>query len=799
MSEQRENEPDPSAFRRAIRRWRLWWRYQLRTIPLREPLRRTRLLRIPEQDVRWRATQLKTGRALGRVYLSTLRISEQGRIARARLPERIEPARTTLALLRLQLPLLAALVVLIAFGYGLDQGARHLSPEITHALGITNWLEHNFSKPSDATLAILLAAAAGGTATILGLILSITLIAWQTTADRYRSTSIVSFLLRERIGSSVVRLLALAFAYSLWVLALFETQPHRPYASMVLALVLATAAVLSLISYRRAGLLGYLPASIANSLRRDMLAALARARRRGSGRSVQDHSRRVVAEDLQIYRDLLERLIREGDPTDISAGLDELRAVLNHYVTVKHQLDPGSLFFVRHGERLPPAGGAEIEEQIVAEGLMNPTQQVADSHWLERNIADTVRPVASSPLVASPPVAEALLQLWAESMQLAWYLEDPEAVEMIFNEVEQIGTNPRIRASERGAEQLMTTPWLLVEAVGNGLRTTPEQILATNPWDGERRLRRLPWAAQQDARRLGALVRAEQAIAGGVITPDRVMIAEVGSWRQTRLGQTRHELIDRALALCRTQLYALNADDAGASVVARMTIRLLLRLTHHDLALPDLTGIPAALLTVIERADGATAQDLRQDAGRAARRFAQAGEWAAAYGMLRVYAAATVLARAVEQDETQSIRLTFDMLNLAACIHGWGEYHQHPGHAMEVARFVQGPFVQLDRLAEMLENHQMPIMLLPTVTYHRWFQPLIHAVRELPERAVRDGGIGYSVEKDHPSPLIARSEMLFGPEECLEDLVEQTVKVREDTRVRLLTVLQMALRIRESR
>jgi uncharacterized membrane protein len=76
-------------------------------------------------------------------------------------------------------------------------------------------LRSTFTRPSAETLRIVLAAAAGGTATILGLVLSISLISWQATADRYRSTSIVAFLLRERLGSAVMRLLALGFAYSL--------------------------------------------------------------------------------------------------------------------------------------------------------------------------------------------------------------------------------------------------------------------------------------------------------------------------------------------------------------------------------------------------------------------------------------------------------------------------------------------------------------------------------------------------------------------------------------------------------
>src|SRR5206468_3568640 len=185
--------------------------------------------------------------------------------------------------------------------------------------------------PSADTLRNLLAASAGGTATILGLVLSISLIAWQATADRYRSTTVVAFLLRERTGAAVVRLLALAFAYSLWVLALFEVLGRTPYVSAAAALALSTAAVLSLISYRQAGLLGYLPRNIALGLRAEVARELSRAHRPGAGRSVADYCRRVVASDLQIFDDLIRRLLADGDASDLAAYIDELGHTLTHY------------------------------------------------------------------------------------------------------------------------------------------------------------------------------------------------------------------------------------------------------------------------------------------------------------------------------------------------------------------------------------------------------------------------------------------------------------------------------------
>ena len=79
-------------------------------------------------------------------------------------------------LLGRQRALLAGLLALIVVGAGLDVLLRELGPHVAHALGVEGWLRSTFTRPSAETLRIVLAAAAGGTATILGLVLSISLI-----------------------------------------------------------------------------------------------------------------------------------------------------------------------------------------------------------------------------------------------------------------------------------------------------------------------------------------------------------------------------------------------------------------------------------------------------------------------------------------------------------------------------------------------------------------------------------------------------------------------------------------------
>jgi hypothetical protein len=288
------------------------------------------------------------------------------------------------------------------------------------------------------------------------------------------------------------------------------------------------------------------------------------------------------------------------------------------------------------------------------------------------------------------------------------------------------------------------------------------------------------------------MIAAEIEIAGRVITPHSEMIAELRAWREPRLHTTRSELIARAVQLCRTQLATPEAQEsAGGAVIARMTIRVLLRLAHHGQPLPEIDDLAGPLLSAIEHAGATDAEDLRRDGGRGARVLAQVGQWPAAYTLLRIACFATLRAQMTAEAQ-RALALTFDNLFLAACVHGWGEYHQQPDHVARAGVFVQRPFANLDGVAAMLENHGLELML-PMITYIRWFQPLVLTVHELPDRAVDDGGIGFSVEKDHPSPLIAHSTLLFGAEQCLEDLVQAVMRIRGRERETLLAVLTAML------
>ncbi len=764
--------------RLAVRRWRLWWRYQLRRLRWRGSLRRLRLLREPGDEVAFAKAQLWIGRRLGDSYLRFDRLKERAKISWARLPDRAQPATTTAGLVRRQLPLLAGLLVLILLGGGLDALAREGGRELVEAIGVGEWLRDTFTLPSEETLRNLLAASAAGTATVLGLVISISLITWQATADRYRSSTIVAFLLRDATGSAVVRLLALGFAYSLWVLATLELFGHPPYVSAALALLICTAAILSLISYREVGLLGYLPSRIANSLRRDAIREIKRAMRKNAGRSVEAGSRHLVAGDVVIFEDLIRRLLREESAPDLAVCVHQLGAVLAFYMTHKHSLEPRSLFFARREERL---GGAalDIEESIVSEGLMNPTTEAPDHLWLEREILQALAVVADSEQISEPEVAEALSRTWGYALQYGWHLEDTEALDLVFEQVMKAFEHDAWRKERALAEDLMILPWLLIEAIGSGPQTSAEEIVACEPWRGVERFSNLPWAAREDARELGKRTKREIGIAGSVETPGEVMVKEVEARRETRLGVLRGELIKRVVDLYRQALHdAAQEQSAGGGVIARMTLRALLRIDHYGLAVPDISPSITDLVAVVNFASQEEIDDVRADAGRAARAFAMSESWAAAAACLDVSAKLSLITSALEGDQLKSTAILFEMFYGAAAVWAWGEYHSHSMTAA-CGQYLQPPYANLNGLADLAKQRQLTTLSFPSVKIYGWFQPLRSAAYDLPEVPVGDGGFGLRLKKDHPSPLFSRAQISFGPKECLTGLIDAAVATLE--------------------
>jgi hypothetical protein len=331
----------------------------------------------------------------------------------------------------------------------------------------------------------------------------------------------------------------------------------------------------------------------------------------------------------------------------------------------------------------------------------------------------------------------------------------------------------------------------MVELAGNGFMVDSPAIVARRPWEGDKKLRNLPWKAREDGRALAKQIKTELFVTGSVVTPHREQVREVETRRGPRLAEAREQILRRAVALSGSQLRLAAAEQSQAvTVIVQMLIRTLLRIVHHGLEVPDITEHVRLIRESLVTASSELLEELQAAAGRAARILAAAQSWSAAYEMLRVSEDAGLLIRVQASDEQATWRPFYDGLITAAIVYGWGEYHQHPGHLRAVGRYVQSPYADLDALIEASAQHRIGGLMFPNVVHYQWAQPLTMAAHDLPDRPVFDGGIGYGLEKEHPSQLFAKSDMLgVGPAECLEALIEATAADRLHARRQLLNAL----------
>jgi hypothetical protein len=192
-------------------------------------------------------------------------------------------------------------------------------------------------------------------------------------------------------------------------------------------------------------------------------------------------------------------------------------------------------------------------------------------------------------------------------------------------------------------------------------------------------------------------------------------------------------------------------------------------------------------------------QDLRAESGRAARKLTEEQHWFAAYELLAAHETITLLLRVRTQDQWTQLGLFYDGLFTAAIVHGWAEFHVQEDHARELGKYVQSPYADLDWLSDAAAKHQLTPLGIPTVVHYQWAQPLSIAAGELEDRPVFDGGIGYSLEKVHPSTLFSGPHLLgAGPQDCLEHLVEAVVDDRRTARAELYNTLVALIEKRSS-
>jgi hypothetical protein len=771
-------------------------RLRIRALRRSRAARRFRLVRDPKDTTAYLSVQqVWIGRRLGRFVDRWDRLVETLRIQRSLVPERVAAPKIVKSLAGAQRGLGWFVVLLLVLAVTGDELIKRFGNGLLGDLGLRSFAMHNLSLPARGTLQEALVVTAGATGTILGIVLTVSLIVFQATAAGYRRPRIVAFLLRERVGVAVVRLLAVAFLYSLAMLVLSDVfTGAAPYVGTLISVALGSLGVVSLIGYRSHALAGYLPTSLFQSLSRDIGLQVIRASSRRAGRSVQAHAQSIATDDFGTLEDLMLRVVAENDTPSLAPGIGYVGQTFALYLGLKRRLSTSTPWYPRRPVRLTGSAAHSITEHVTGQGLMAPTNQEPDRDWFEREFLVVLR-LARDGLAAGDVAAwDALIIGYGKAWQYAWHAQELDVADSILDEVQPLYSNSRATSDRAVTERLAELAWIVVETASKGFGDTPTIIVDTEPWANSDFATRLPNLAAAEALVLGDKIKLEIAVAGDIQTPRDWMIEDVATQWGKLEAQHRERYVERACALAMVLVEATVASGSeSAPVAAEMLLRIIARTLGRGV-LPTLDSkVPRLLDAALARADDTAYAELRETLLITTRRLAEEGSWEEHWLLLRLVGL-SILPRDRQRangDPTRLLECGLDALLMHGHSYAWAEFKGGPNGFREVGQLVV-LVLPLDALLALVGDHFMSNLMLPTTAmrYATWFQSLRTAVYELPDRYVNEGGIGYNVIKDHPSELFQRSEMLgFDGDDAVEDLVWRLG--REDAIARLIAVLRL--------
>jgi hypothetical protein len=790
----------PAEVTRAARRkqkFALWLRIRSQALRQRPWIARFRIVRDPEDHTPYLAsTQIWVGRQLGWLISRQDRVAEQLRIERSRIPERTAAPGIVRGLIRAQRGVVFATVGLFVIGVSVDLLLHHFGHDIVKIIPAHRFLRRHLDLPAPGMLSAVLTATTAATGTILGLVLSVSLIVFQATAARYQRSRIVAFLLRERVASAVVKLLTVAFLYSLTLLMLSNVFPGVTlYVSTLVAVGLSGTGVVSLITYRSYALAGYLPTQLFATLSAEVGSQIFRALRKGAGRSVQAHAQQVVTEDVGTLEDLTERVVNEPDFLSLAAGLESMSGPFEAYLQVKRRFGSESPWFPRRAVRLQGSAATNITDHITGQGLMAPTNLEPDRQWFEHRLLRVVRLARDGLTGDAWEPWDALTGLYGRAWQYAWAAQEFEVADLILDDVESLASDPRISAKPDLTQRVAELAWIVVHAAGAGFGLTAADIVGTAPWKNSRYTDELPLLAAQQATELARKAALEIALTGSLQTPKSRMVEElVPRWAELET-EHRARYVGRGYQLALTLFESAATQQTPATPIAA---EMVLRTIVHALELDVLPELDPKLLRWIDVAfdvaDGETFDHLRDTLYTVTRRLAEEARWTENWLLLLAAVQSAVPRDRLRAGSNvqQAFIAALDGVFLVAHSYGWAEYHQEPRAFRTVGTLLQA-FMPLEGLITLVGDHMASSLLVPfdtTLKYGQWFQPLRSAAFDLPDEYVQDGGIGYSTIKAHPSDLFRSAGMMgVDGDDAVEHLVKRLKQLREEELGRLVSVL----------
>jgi hypothetical protein len=656
--------------------------------------------------------------------------------------------------------------------------------------------------PSIQTMETILAAIIGGTAAILAILISISLVMLQMASAQYRNR-MVRFLIDEKVSNYVPDLLAVDLLFSLWVLFSLKTNILVPFFGLSISCLLATVSVSSLMTYRRHALSIVQPREAMQVMLSEYNRLLPKVADPNKHQAlsienyIHDRVVRIIGDMSELATTLLKDRMDDSEGANAIIGMCR---VIEQYCRHKRNIPSDCMWFPMHEVILTPQDGYEyldMKRMYDRFGLGEPHKSQHDQQWLEQRMFSYLIGLRETINKGAYPLSNlAYVTGIGNILEVSFKEQEFKTLDMALSEMQHMDDSLQEENLNSWGSELMNTLIKFVYLVLEGLDTSRvEKALERISWHAKKEIHslRLPRFFQDHLLAYQEKLETELLVEGHLVTPDGHIRLDINE----AVSRQENETIFNYCNWTIKQFDSIKSRSIkGSSVLlAGNSCYMQTLILHRALAKDRPDIILANLEIALDKFEETYSlldkqKQLRQGIFNELRTLSlllmRQGNEQASSRVVTTFI--RICAIEISFKDTEMVNEALDGLLVVGSL-SFLVSELNPGNKSldVVEQATKGNFklLELVKALEAMTNIKGYGIRWGTsviMKYFDYFQPLFNVIMEMPKRPVdtdRSGpstiSIPYEVA-DHPSRFVQRhSQYPIGPEisDCAEEFIER--------------------------
>lgn len=639
--------------------------------------------------------------------------------------------------------------------------------------------------PSTQIIINLLNAIIQGVATVIGLLLSISLVVLELAANRYPHR-MVRFLIEEKVGTYIVDILVTTLLFSLWTLFLLQRGTIIPYVSILVCVLLTSLSIVFLFVYRKHSLYFFQPRQgflmVSNDARKKIYVIFERGTK--LGRSVTAYLRNIVQERIILMQDFLNVLLDKKNPDPETAyGLVALSSILSLYIEGKRFISAQSEWFPQRGvpvyEKDYAFGLTQIHEELA---LGARTKQEPDIDWLDRQVLNVIDDVQRKAIgKGERKCLYALVITYKELIEKCFEHQEFSILDRVIKRVSDLGIEIVVKDYPEITNEFYNLIMLIVERSirGSDLQFM-HNVLTKISWlsDNEVLLLKLPKMFHEEILSYRKKLETELVIEGRILTPsdwiEKDVIKKISELDTSFCRKYYEESLKILSNLHKKVSSERRRPEIRSVLVAQlMAIRRALVLGRNSFASENIDGVLKQVLKSYKDLEGerkmcldifkeielGCLNSIKEHEEKSLRKF---------FGALGyVYVQETGRKKGaflMDIAEALLVVMSFAFLD--------SEFYTG-NKSYEMVEDIVSKIFDVDKLIKLFETMTRRYDPSLTLRYHNWFKNIISERSKLPRiERKRKGFRSPDLVYDHPSEFIQRAYHI-GIGECAGAMIRK--------------------------